>query len=339
MSPEPAATTTGDADATIHYCYAIARTFRADALRDLAGVHGVAVHQVAEGDLVAVTSPVPAADFDEAALRRNLEDLDWLAGVATAHSAVVDAVSASATTLPLRLATVYLDEDRVRAMLRQGRDRFAVALDRITGRVEWGVKVSTRPARWDSESERTGPPARSGRSYLRRRIAERDARETAWQRAADTADEIDRTLTALAEARRQYRPQNAQLAGGRGENVLNVAYLVAEERSAAFVDRVAALRDAATDYDVELTGPWAPYSFADGSVDAGGSVDASGSADTDGSVDAGGSVDASGSADTDESVDADGSVDPGDSVDAEDRADAERAEPAEGGTYRREAVT
>jgi hypothetical protein len=260
MSPEPA---------TVRYCYAITRPFPADLLHGVAGIHRAALRPVHEAGLVAVTSPVPAADFDESALRRNLEDLDWLAGVARAHSAVVDAVAEVSATLPLRLATVYLDEGRVRTMLREGRRRFAAALDRITGRVEWGVKVSTRPATGPG-ANRPDPAVDSGRSYLRRRLAERDARETGWRRAAAAAGEIDRTLSALAENRRQYRPQHAQLSGGRGENVLNVAYLVAEERSAAFVDRFVALRDAASDFQVELTGPWAPYSFAEatGGADA-----------------------------------------------------------------------
>ncbi|GDY32534.1 GvpL/GvpF family gas vesicle protein [Gandjariella thermophila] len=259
---------------TVRYCYAIARPFPEEVLRGLAGVRDAELRPVREGDLVAVTSPVPAADFDESALRRNLEDLDWLAGVARAHSAVVDAVAERAATLPLRLATVYLDEDRVRAVLRGGRARFAAALDRITGRVEWGVKVSTLPAdrggRPRADRSGTGhadASGRSGRSYLRRRMAERNARETGWRRAAEAADRIDRELSELAEDRRQYRPQSTRLTGSRGENVLNVAYLVAEERSAAFVDRFAALRDAADGYQVELTGPWAPYSFAEQTED------------------------------------------------------------------------
>ncbi|GGR26103.1 hypothetical protein GCM10010282_18070 [Streptomyces roseolus] len=50
--------------------------------------------------------------------------------------------------------------------------------------------------------------------------------------------------------------------GGTGENVLNDAYLVPDDMTDAFL---AALEEAGQDLPgirVDVTGPWAPYSFA-----------------------------------------------------------------------------
>ncbi|WP_319020251.1 GvpL/GvpF family gas vesicle protein [Streptomyces peucetius] len=83
-----------------------------------------------------MASSVHSRDFDEAALRRHLEDLEWLEGVAWAHHAVIEALGAATTVLPLRLATVYLDDDRAREALDEGRAVFERLLARLEGHVE-----------------------------------------------------------------------------------------------------------------------------------------------------------------------------------------------------------
>jgi len=63
----------------------------------------------------------------------------------------------------------------------------------------------------------------------------------------------------LAADSRVYPLQDPRLTGRREEMILNVAYLVDEAGAAALAQRV----DAATGNELrlELTGPWAPYSF------------------------------------------------------------------------------
>ncbi|GAA3478138.1 GvpL/GvpF family gas vesicle protein [Streptomyces yanii] len=96
----------------ITYAYAVARDTDGVLEAELSGLPGVAdapvhlVHTRHCDDEVAAASPVPAQDFQEAALRTHLEDLDWLESVARAHHRVIEALAARTTVLPLRLATV-----------------------------------------------------------------------------------------------------------------------------------------------------------------------------------------------------------------------------------------
>src|SRR5437762_2746049 len=91
------------------YAYAVARdAYEAltDALSGLRGVADAPVHLVRGGTdhgVVVAVSPVPAQDFQEAALHAHLEDLDWLESVARAHHRVIEALAARTTVLPLRL--------------------------------------------------------------------------------------------------------------------------------------------------------------------------------------------------------------------------------------------
>ncbi|MER6348722.1 GvpL/GvpF family gas vesicle protein [Streptomyces sp. NPDC001595] len=234
----------------------------------VSGVAGGAVRSVSAGRVAAVVSSVAEADFGETALKAHLEDLDWLEGVARAHHAVVEAVAAHTTVLPLRLATVYLDDDRVREVLRRGEEAFTAALERLTGAVEWGVKVYAQPPVAPAETAVRGDAVEAldpGRSYLRSRRRERSSREVTWAAATEAVRRIDAEAGALALDRARHRPQQGRLAdveGVPGENVANDAYLVPLERAEEFQERVRRSAAGLEGVRVEITGPWAPYSFA-----------------------------------------------------------------------------
>ncbi|PHQ52971.1 gas vesicle protein [Streptomyces cinnamoneus] len=250
------------------YAYAVTRDDEAvtEALATVTGVVGEPVRAVRHEGLLALVGPVPAAQYDEGALRANLEDLAWLERTARAHQRVIDAVAAAAPcVLPLRLATVYREERGVHGMLAAGGPRLGAALDRLEGRAEWGVKVHTLP----QGPPAAGPPPSaprapaSGRDYLRQRAAQRRAHEGRSRQADEAARGIHTALTALAEETRLYPAQNAGLSRQPGHNVLNAAYLVPGAARTRFTSAVARLAESAPaeGVRVELTGPWAPYSF------------------------------------------------------------------------------
>ncbi|MBM0229372.1 GvpL/GvpF family gas vesicle protein, partial [Micromonospora sp. ATA51] len=120
-------------------------------LSGITGMDGAPVRPVRAAGLTAVVSAAPLAEYGEAALRRNLEDLAWLERAARTHHTVVDALSRAGAVVPARLATVHRDDDRVARVLTERRDEFSATLARLTGREEWGVKgyvvPGARPAR------------------------------------------------------------------------------------------------------------------------------------------------------------------------------------------------
>ncbi|MGN3954618.1 GvpL/GvpF family gas vesicle protein [Streptomyces sp. WAC8370] len=253
----------------LRYVYAVCRPFDTPLQAQLGGVAGDPPRLLPHGDLVAVVSHVPEADFGEEALRAHLEDLDWLTATARAHQQVVDALTAVTTPLPLRLATVFRDDSGVRVMLEEREAAFRRTLDRLEGRVEWGVKVYVEPERTEqADSERSAAPAEpeqrpvSGRDYLRRRRRQSRANEDLWGRAEEFATGLHRTLSGRADDARLHAPQNPRLSGAEGRNVLNAAYLVGRDASEEFVEMVDRTKDDAPGIRVELTGPWAAYSFA-----------------------------------------------------------------------------
>ncbi|CAL9337689.1 hypothetical protein SUDANB105_00204 [Streptomyces sp. enrichment culture] len=259
----------------LSYVYAVVpASATASARTALAGVRGVAGAPVTVVDARAVAgavSTVPGDEFSEAALRSRLEDLDWLEATARAHHLVVDTLAAHTTVLPLRLATVYRDDARVEEMLSDREQTFTALLDRLEGHLEWGVKVYAEAAPAQAAPSPApgghGPPGGSadepdsGRAYLRRRRQQYQSREDVWRAAEDAVRRTEEQARGLAVDRARHRPQQGDLAEGPGRNVANDAYLVPRRLAEEFRERMRHAADGLPGVRVEVTGPWAPYSF------------------------------------------------------------------------------
>ncbi|MFF9915397.1 GvpL/GvpF family gas vesicle protein [Streptomyces sp. NPDC013457] len=255
------------------------------------GVDGHRVGLVPAEGLVALVSSVPADVFDDAALRQQLEDLGRLEEIARAHHDVVDAAFTRAAVLPFRLATVCPDEDRVTGMLVDHRDRFAEMLTCFDGHVELGVKVHADPkavasppqtASQESVGARTTSP---GRAYLQQRRQRRRNTEDLFHAAGAVVDDVTRVAQQVARATVMHRPQEGGLSGRHGVNIANHAYLVPAGAETRFRDEVQAAARPVPGVRVEVTGPWAPYSFsapATVATDVDGDGDRAGVGDKDG---------------------------------------------------------
>jgi len=245
---------------TGRYLYAIARGIGGEDLAGIRGLRDVPLRLIEHHGLTAVVSEVDLEEFGEAGLRRNLEDLGWLEEVARTHNEVVHAVATKAPTAPLRLATIYRDDDGVRARLEQWHDALQQTLSRVEGCMEWSVKAFTAARTEPSPApESTGGGA--GTAYLMRRKAETAQREVAAEEAAALADEIHAVISQQVVASRRLPPQDRRLAHYEGTMTLNGAYLVDDTAVDDFRSAVQQLSAQHPDSRLDLQGPWPPYSF------------------------------------------------------------------------------
>lgn len=241
------------------------------------GVAGVdprfPVERIAAGSLAVLVSRVPRAEFGAGALRSNLNDLPWLERVARAHEAVLDNLLPETLLVPLRLCTLYEDEQSVRRMLGRERRALLAALESVAGRQEWGFKLLADPGQIlrhareasdeaDSMAAELEGATEAGGYMLRRRL-ERHLREV----ADGVADELIVDVRGRLEASRiefvTRPPQNRDLSQHEGEMLLNAACLVDDAGLQRLHDVAAEIESAhvAAGARVELTGPWPPYNF------------------------------------------------------------------------------
>ncbi|PWI41233.1 gas vesicle protein [Streptomyces sp. ICBB 8177] len=261
------------------YAFAVCRDADAPVPPPLPGMPGGApVRRLGFGSLTAIVQDVPAADFTDEVWQRRLTDRVELERCARAHHDVVDAVARSCATVPLALCTLYQDDQRAVAALGQDEIRFLEVLRRIAGHAEWGVKVYARPRTAettrrssDAAPEPVTPAATrdaegaaapgAGQAYLARRREQQRARARLHEDALRDTATVDETLRRVASAARRLQPQRPELTGDPRPQLLNATYLVAEDRAAELAVAVGALRSRVGS-DIEVTGPWVPYSFA-----------------------------------------------------------------------------
>jgi hypothetical protein len=245
------------------WVYAVASAIPRDALAGVAGVGGNSVRVLEGGGLAAAVDTVGLEDFGEQPLREHLEDLDWLNNTARLHHHVVEVLAGHGPVVPMRLAVVFRDDDGVARMLDERRGDFAASLERVTARVEWGVKVYALPERRSEPTREAETGSQSpGLAYLNRRRAELAKRDMDARADVAAAEQVHAELQRLAAAAQLRPPQNPRLAGRSERNILNGAYLVDAERADGFAAAVRRLAARRGDLRVELTGPWPPYSFA-----------------------------------------------------------------------------
>jgi len=162
----------------------------------------------------------------------------------------------------------------VRSMLEREQAVFRDALRSLEGKTEWGVKLIAEPgalerALAEDEAEESGDVS-PGVAYMQSRGREAKEREEIDALANSWAAEAhDRLADAAVEA--LLNPlQNPEVSGHIGEMLLNGVYLVEDAGMGKFTKEVEAL---VADFDdrgvsVEMTGPWPPYNFVKGSIEA-----------------------------------------------------------------------
>jgi hypothetical protein len=251
------------------WVYCVAGGELPDVPPDVAGV--AAGHQprvVRAAGLAAVVSAVPLDEYGEEGLRRNLNDLEWLEEVVRAHEGVIETVLPGGPIVPMRVCTIYNAEEHVEQMLTERKPGFEDALARLTGRAEWGVKLTADRGRV-AETARArmghvaGATAGAGGSYLGRKQQDLRLRDELDEIVTAAAAESHARLEEWATASELLPAQRRELSGHEGEMVLNAAYLVDDDRLEGFRGVVAELEHqyGGEGFAFELTGPWPAFHF------------------------------------------------------------------------------
>jgi hypothetical protein len=236
------------------YVYCVIRT---EAPRDFGpgGIcgRGDSVHSVAYRELAAVTSSCPLIVFDPT--REN----------AIAHDQVNRLVMNDFTILPMSFGTVFRTEADITEFLKETYDALDGMLQRMEGKIEYGLKVN-----WDKDQavreiegenedvRRLKEEILSGTStstYFSRMQFGRVVESALQAKADGLVNEVYEALRDTAIASRSHKPIGDKM-------IMNAAFLVDREKTKAFDDQI---DDIATRYDSTLsflhTGPWPPYNF------------------------------------------------------------------------------
>jgi len=236
------------------YIYCIIRT---DAPKNFGSIgiggRGDEVYSVPFKEFAAIVSNCPLIIFDPT--REN----------ALAHEHVNEVVMKDFTVLPMSFGTVFRTEDDIRAFMRGTYDALIEVLQKMEGKIEFGLKVN-----WDKDSviqelERENEEIRRlkneisqvpGSSTYFSRMQLGRVVESALQAKADAyVAEIYEGLRNAAVASRSNKPIGDKM-------IMNAAFLVEREKTKVFDEQISEI---AKKFENKLsflyTGPWPPYNF------------------------------------------------------------------------------
>ena len=266
MSPQVEDVEAPQADAEI-YVYCLVRSSNPpdlsnvpDGLSETGPVRALAVAQ----DLWLVVASISDPNFGESAIAAGLQDLDWVSERALAHEAVVEFVFSRLSVVPLKLFTMFRQDERAASEFASREHRLARLFDRLDGRVELGLRVHFDSARARQPAAPPSPAA-SGRDYLLRKKRQRDRPRRLANEARTATESLFEKLDAEADVvLRKPLPE------APGALLLDAACLVDRERVDVFESLIESeSRRLAADAPilVTLSGPFPPYHFVDGILD------------------------------------------------------------------------
>ena len=251
----------------LRYLYAVARASAASSIEGahLSGIEGGPAESIVEGDLLGVTSVVPAAEYEEAPLNERLQDLDWLAPRAAAHQEVNGRLlDLAGAVIPLAFGAIYRGTDGVRDLLRTRAADFAERLRAVDGRAEWIVSIERESAdavagdavrALDAEIAAAAP----GRAFLLQKRRDEVLRDERRLRDAAVAEETWAAIERVAE--RVYR--EPLIEDPTATAIARFSVLADRNREGELGDVVRRLGAAGTSagYRMRLSGPWPAYRF------------------------------------------------------------------------------
>ena len=217
------------------------------------GGAGEMVYAVTHGDISAVVSRTSVFIFDPT--REN----------ALAHEHVIETVMKAHTIIPMSFGTVFRTDDDIREVLRSIYPSVKDVLKQMSGKVEFGLKVTWDHDRVVEELKRDHEEIHRFHqeitrkhllsTYFARMQLGRMIEKALAERSAQYVREIYETLRGICVASRDNKPIGDKM-------IMNAAFLIEREREAEFdsaVNRIA--KKFGERLNFKYTGPWPPYNF------------------------------------------------------------------------------
>jgi hypothetical protein len=181
-----------------------------------------------------------------------------------AHEAVVEAVAAESTILPMRFGGVITEEGVTKELLAPHQEYFAGVLAGLEGRVQYSLtgtydldavlpEIIQGDATMRGLQERIRGVSEEASHFDRIQLGELIAKALKARRDGDAQEILD-ALTPQVADRRVYEPE-------QDGDVVNAAFLVERAREQEFEDAVYQVGERLPFLRLKLRGPLAPYDF------------------------------------------------------------------------------
>lgn len=260
------------------YCIRERTDFSSLSIRGIDGKHAVTI--LAFEELEAVVSKISVEEFaSEEIQKKAKEDLNWIKEKALAHERVIEEAMRRngklLSLIPMRFGTVFKNIKSLEESLKKNYSNFIDVLERLRGRQEWSVKAYLKDKKiFEQMIKKNNKAVRAkemeiaalpeGMAYfveqeLREIISEEEEKEL-----NNITEYIFESLKKQAVASVKNKILEKELMGRPEPMVLNAAYLVPEDGTGVFLERIKDVDQQiqTIGFYLEYSGPWPAYSFS-----------------------------------------------------------------------------
>ena len=239
---------------------------------------GEPVYALPYEKIQAVVSRVPLDSFGPTTLPVKIKDTTWLQEKVLAHERVVRTVFAGHTIIPTKFGTLFENEEKVQTMLGEYMSKFLLLLAYLEDKEEWGIKIFANRERLREEIQLHDETIKvqranlaqkgAGAAYLLQKKMDDQIAARVEQALADYSQAAYAKLLVQAVEGCILRLLASELTGRKEEMILHAAFLIRREDASLFGEEVEHLEAEHSWWQVDCTGPWAPYNFLEGCAEA-----------------------------------------------------------------------
>jgi hypothetical protein len=225
------------------------------------------------GGFYVVVKMVPDTEYSEENLKKNLSDIAWLDVNARSHVSIISLLMEDHTVVPFNFGTIYHSIENLNKFIADYSDSLIRNLHFVDWKDEWAIKVYSNQLLLKEQIDSLSPEA----AELEKQIMASSPGK-AFLLTRKKADLIENVIEKLGKKYGQeyFNEFNAISASAKLNNlipkefscrndnmILNASFLVAKDLAIEFVTMARRLKNKYSDlgFDMEVTGPWPPFSF------------------------------------------------------------------------------
>ncbi|CAM3841253.1 GvpL/GvpF family gas vesicle protein [Alkalicoccus chagannorensis] len=242
---------------------------------EAAGIDGDDVKYAAEERITVVYTEVSPDVYGEAALQKQVEDVQWLKEKAFHHHDIVQHLYKQGQVIPLTFGTVYENYQNVEETARFYQDAMHELFEELEGTEEWSIKLFVDKDQYNTYMKNDSDLLQDrikeieampkGKQFFEKRKLKEWLENASEEELKKKAHELHEQLQQLTKKASSKKNWSRQASGRKEEMFWNGVYLLAGEEQLKEVE--ALVRSFQDDYEhqgiiVEATGPWPAYHFA-----------------------------------------------------------------------------
>ena len=216
---------------------------------------------------------VSSNEFSEENFHRNVTNIGWLDNKVREHLSVINSIMKIHTVIPFKFGTIFKSIKSIETFAIEYESNLQQNFETIEGCEEWSVKVycfrNDLAARIDELSIETAQmeveiqQSSAGKAFFLKKKKEILIENEIDELCDGYGQEYFGSFLIRSELTKRLPLTSSDITGRKDTMILNATFLVKKEKVAELAQSTERfrLRDAKTGFDIELSGPWPPFSF------------------------------------------------------------------------------